>query len=70
MIPSTERRLVLESPAAIDEGATFVWDGETLSISVAQDTAIDSYNEMIECCLTASLDQARQLKDWLNKVIP
>lgn len=58
--------LVLEATDSDEESASFVWDDQALIISVTEEQAVDSYNAEFECTLTATPEQARQLRDWLN----
>jgi len=37
---------------------------------VAEEKAVDSYNASFECTLTATHDQAIQLRDWLLEFYP
>lgn len=64
--------LVLEATDTYEDGASFAWsdDKTKLFISVSEEKAVDSYNAMFECTLTATLEQARQLRDWLNRTLP
>lgn len=65
-------RLVLEATCSAEDGACFVWSAQKqmLFVSVAEEQAVDSYNRPIECTLSATLDQAKQLREWLNKNLP
>lgn len=38
-----------------------------LYISVAQEQAVDSYNQMFECYVTLDGDAAKRLRDYLNE---
>lgn len=69
-------QLILSDDQSFEEGAHFVLGddraggvgptGKRLHITVAEEKAIDSYNTDIQCSLSATMDQARQLRDWLN----
>lgn len=63
-------RLVLEAKQSFEEGATFVSDGNELGIDVAEEQAIDSYNASVSCHLSATREQAIQLRDWLIAQYP
>jgi len=79
-------RLVLQSEhsfedelvAAIEEGHEFTPIGAddcidiagTVCISVAEEQAVDSYNQMFTCSIHLNADQARQLRDWLIRNVP
>ena len=65
---SDTKRLTLEATDSYEDGASFVWAEKKLTISVSQDKAMDSYNENFECVLTATPQQAVQLRDWLNSL--
>lgn len=41
-----------------------------LSIAVADQKAMDSYNETIECQISLDLDAAKRLRDYLNEHFP
>jgi hypothetical protein len=36
-----------------------------MTVSVAEEKAVDSYNQSFECSLTMTDEQAIQLRDWL-----
>jgi hypothetical protein len=50
-----------------EEGATFTLHEGGIIVSVAEEKAVDSYNQSFECSLTMSREQALQLCAWLNK---
>jgi hypothetical protein len=58
--------LVFESNHSFEEGATVVSHGDGIRISVAEEKAMDSYNETFECSATLSRDQAVELYLWLK----
>lgn len=64
--------LHLEPNDSFEHGASFVWNDAKnhLYISVSEEQAVDSYNQMFECTLTADIEQAKQLRDWLIKILP
>ena len=50
-----------------EEGATFVSsDDGTMTVSVAEEKAVDSYNESFTCTITMTKEQAVTLRDWLR----
>lgn len=55
---------------SFEEGAEFVAHESGLIVNVAQECAVDSYNQSFECSLHMSLSQTVQLRDWLNKQFP
>jgi hypothetical protein len=59
--------LILEATESFEEGAGFVWaqEKDRLFISVSEEKAVDSYNSSFECTLTATREQAVQLRNWL-----
>lgn len=63
-------RLFMEAQDSFEEGATFVHDDGKLFIVVAEEKAMDSYNQSFQCQLTATPEQARQLRDWLIVQFP
>jgi hypothetical protein len=44
-------------------------DDGAIEISVAQEKAIDSYNDTFECRIELPLEEARKLREWLNAVV-
>lgn len=48
-----------------EEGGWFKLHNGGLIVSVAQEQAVDSYNQSFECSLTMTREQAVQLRDWL-----
>jgi hypothetical protein len=62
--------LRLEPSDSFEEGASFVKTNQGIMISVAEEKAVDSYNASFECTLTATHDQAIQLRDWLLEFYP
>lgn len=65
------RRLFVEAHDTFEEGATFVIrkDGG-LTVSVAEEKAVDSYNHSFQCRCKFSREEAIILRDWLNKAFP
>ena len=45
-------------------------DGDGLVVSVAEEKAVDSYNESFECDLHMTRKQVEQLRDWLLVEFP
>lgn len=65
------RFLRLEPSYSFEEGADFVkHDGNGMTVSVAEEKAVDSYNQSFECSLTMTDEQAIQLRDWLLNHYP
>ena len=58
-------RIHFEPDSSFEEGADFVKHIKGISVSVAEEKAVDSYNASFECTLTMSDEQAMQLRDWL-----
>ena len=59
-----------EASQSFEEGATFARDGDGLVVSVAEEKAVDSYNESFECDLHMTRKQVEQLRDWLLVEFP
>lgn len=66
----TYERLFIESEHDFEDGATIVVrDGGLMTISVAQELAVGSYNQDFECTIRMSAQQARELRDWLVRAV-
>ena len=64
-------RLVFEAKHSPEEGVTFVaTEAGGLSIAVAEEQPMDSYNQTFECTIHLSADNARTLRDWLIERFP
>lgn len=63
-------RIRFEPTSSFEEGADFVKHVKGISVSVAEEKAVDSYNQSFECTLTMSDEQAIQLRDWLTLHYP
>jgi hypothetical protein len=60
------KRLHIESGYSFEEGATFVaLENGGMSIAVAEEQAVDSYNQSFTCHATLNQEQAVKLRDWL-----
>lgn len=62
-------RLVIEAQQSYEEGATFVRHDGGIRISVAEEHAVDSYNQSFTCSITMSRQQVRKLHKWLTKIL-
>ncbi len=66
-----EETIIFEPSFSFEEGCQFTRDKSGLLIvSVAEEQAVDSYNQSFECTAHLTPDQAVQLRDWLNKQFP
>lgn len=66
MIKFGEKRLCFESASSFEEGATFTTNKEGgIGVAVAEEQAVDSYNQSFTCHDTLDRAQAIQLRDWL-----
>lgn len=64
-------RLVFEAESSVEEGVIFVaTEAGGLSVAVAEEKPMDSYNETFECTVHLSGDNARLLRDWLIDMFP
>ena len=62
-----ENSIIFESEDCWEDCATFVFkDDGGLIISVSQEQAVDTRNEMFECTINLSKEQTIELKTWLN----
>lgn len=48
----------------------FYNQGDGLTISVAEERAMDSYNETFECTVCLSREEAERMRDYLNDILP
>ena len=61
-----EKQIFFKSDQKYEDGGSFVFrDDGILSISVAEEKAVDTHNEVFICCLHLKLLQAQELRDWL-----
>jgi len=75
----TDDRLFLEPRSNWEEGLTasieteedggFFDPATPICISVAEEKAVDSYNQSFTCAMHLSIEQAAQLRDWLSAAI-
>ena len=61
-----KRPLRFESPHDSDNVATFALNKFGLTVSVAEEQAVDSYNSTFECDFDLTAEQVAQLRDWLK----
>lgn len=71
MDTTTKRhRLVFESHNSWQDTAKFVANAEGhITVSVAEEKAVDSYNETFECSFTLDQKEAAKLRDWIAEVL-
>jgi hypothetical protein len=62
-------RLVFQNQNDIENSAWFVRCDNTVILTVAEEKAVDSYNTGFECTFDLTIEQASQLKDWLEAVL-
>lgn len=62
-------RLSLEKDHILAGDLTAVFDGAQLSLSVAQEQAVDSYNAEFECTVELSRSEAEELHRWLGAML-
>jgi hypothetical protein len=55
--------------AAIAEDRLFWHKRPRITISVAQEQAVGSYNEDFETWIHLTINQARELRDWLTQAM-
>jgi hypothetical protein len=60
-----DNRLVLSAEIYFEDEATFVFEDGKLIVSVSEEKAMDSYNEMFECSLHLTAEQTKTLAGWL-----
>ena len=70
----SEKRLYFEAISSWEDSATFVFGSPTdtslenkeyLIVSVAEEKAVDSYNQNFECTIHLSITQAKKLRNFL-----
>lgn len=62
----TDKRLHFEGNHSFEEGSTFVINKDGgMEVSVAEEQAVDSYNQSFTCHATLSKENAIRLRDWL-----
>ncbi len=63
-------RMMFQSAHSWEEEAIFsIEDNGQLCISVAEELAVDSYNQMFTCSVHLSKSKMRVLRDWLSAML-
>lgn len=73
MSVSRDNVLHFESASSWEDGVTFALptqDRFALSISVAEEKAVDSYNQTFVCRCHLTEKQVEKLRHWLNEAFP
>lgn len=69
-MPVKDNALILEASQSFEEGATVVpLDDGGIRISVAEEKAVDSYNQSFTCSISMTKAQAAEFYEWLGKVV-
>lgn len=61
-----DNAIQFESSEMFEDGCTVSFENSKLVISVAEEQAVDSYNQMFTCSAHLTNNNAVQLRDWLN----
>lgn len=63
-------RFLVENPRDSSNTLTVVGDDTGLRIAVADEKAVDSYNQEFECDIDLTIEQSLALRDWLLSLYP
>ncbi len=67
---SDDKRFHYESPADSENEINISTDAGGLEISVADEKAVDSYNQTFECYIYLDKEASARLRDYLNECFP